>query len=146
MSSCHVRVAGPTGGGRLIARPPPGRADRGSATVLGLGAILLLLSLLLGFLVVGAAVRASLLARGAADSAALAGSVELLEGADTATACGAAADLAAANGADVVACGPDGGADAQVMARLRVEVAVPVPGLGGVRAHATARAGAVPVP
>lgn len=120
-----------------------GPAERGSATVLGLGAILLLLTLLIGFLVVGAAVRTSLLARGAADSAALAGSAVLLDGADTGTACSTAADLAAANGADLVDCAPDGDSDGETLARLRVEVAVRVPGLPGLRAHATARAGAV---
>nr|WP_256838547.1 Rv3654c family TadE-like protein [Ornithinimicrobium sp. HY1745] len=118
--------------------------ERGSATVLGLGAILLMLAVLIGFLVLGAAVRGSLQARAAADAAALAGAGVLLEGGDEATACGAAGDLAAANGADLLRCEPAAGTTETVTARLQVEVALTVTGLPGLRAHAVAHAGAVP--
>lgn len=123
-----------------------GSPERGSATVLGLGAVLLVLSVLVGFLLVGAAVCGSLAARAAADAAALAGAAVLVEGGEMAAACSAAADLARVNGAQLDGCDATGGSDAQVRARLRVVVTVPLPGLRGVQAQATAHAGAVPAP
>lgn len=115
--------------------------ERGSATVLAVGAILLLVSVLVAFLLVGAAVQGSLRARAAVDAAALAGAGVLLEGGSTDAACAAAADLAHANGARVLTC------DRQVRdfgPALRVEVVVAVPALRGAEAHAVAHAGLVP--
>ncbi len=118
--------------------------DRGSATVLGLGMILVLLVLLAGFLLLGAAVHSSLRARGAADAAALAGAGALLEGQGRDAACALAADLAQRNGARLVTCRAEPGTDGRVRASVRVEVALAVPGLGGTEARGVARAGAVP--
>lgn len=115
--------------------------ERGSATVLAVGAVLLLVSVLVAFLLVAAAVQGSLRARAAADAAALAGAGALLEGSSMDVACAAAADLAAANGARVLSC------DARQVATsgpaLRVEVVVAVPALRGAEAHAVANAGLV---
>ena len=121
----------------------PGR-ERGSATVLGLGAILLMLAVLMGFLVLGSAVRASLQARAAADAAALAGAGVLLEGGDVASACAVAGDLSAANGAELLHCVAEDASTATVTARLRVEVMLGVPGVPSLQARAEAHAGAVP--
>lgn len=118
--------------------------DRGSATVLGLGAILLMLAVLMGFLVLGSAVRASLQARAAADAAALAGAGVLLEGGDEASACDVAGELSAANGAELLHCEGNDGGTATVTARLRVEVTLAVPGVPRWQARAVAHAGAVP--
>lgn len=128
----------------LSARARERGCERGSATVLGLGAILLMLAVLVGFLLVGAAVRGSLQARAAADAAALAGAGVLLEGGDEATACAAAGDLAVANGADLLRCEGDAASTETVTAHLQVEVALTMPGLPGLQAHAVAEAGAVP--
>lgn len=107
-----------------------------------MGAILLLVSVLVAFLLVGAAAQGSLRARAAADAGALAGAGVLLEGGSMDAACAAAADLAAANGARVLSC------DARQVASsgpaLRLEVVVPVPVLRGAEAHAVAHAGLVP--
>lgn len=116
--------------------------DRGSGTVLGVGAILLLLSLLAAFLLLAAAVQGSLRARAAADAAALAGAAVLLEGGDVRAACGEATELAAANGARLTECTRVTGGHG-VAAAVRVEVQVPVPALDGAVATAVARAGAV---
>ena len=121
----------------------PGR-ERGSATVLGLGALLLLVTLLVALLALGAALHASLRARAAADAAALAGAAVLLEGGDLDAACEAAHSLARANRGEVGACAPSAGGET-VTGVLRVEVLVPVPVLDGTHARAVARAGAVPV-
>lgn len=123
--------------------PRARRSDRGSATILGLGAILLLLSVLAALLVLGAAVQGSLRARGAADGAVLAGAGVLLQGGDAEAACAAAETLAAANGGYLVRCEPQPGGPSTT-AVLRVEVEVEVPALRGAKARAVARAGAVP--
>lgn len=119
------------------------QAERGSATVLGLGVILLLLSVLSALLLLGAAVQGSLRARAAADGAVLAGASVLLRGGDAGAACAAAGTLAAANGARLISCDPEQ-AGPSTTAVLRVEVAVEVPVLRGASARAVARAGAVP--
>lgn len=111
--------------------------------MLGVGASLLLLSVLVAVLLLGAALHASLRARAAADAAALAGAAVLLEGGDVVTACSTATDLAAANGAQLTECARSGGSQT-LTAALRVEVEVPVPVLDGATARAVARAGAVP--
>lgn len=84
------------------------RAERGSATVLtgaALGAVVVVLS---GVLVLAGVVRDVHRARGAADLAALAAAVPLVDGAGVD--CAAAASVATANGAAVTACvaEPDG--------------------------------------
>lgn len=127
--------------GRAAPREQP---ERGSATVLGIGAILLILSVLVGFLVLGAAVHGSLRARAAADAAALAGAAVLLEGGPEVRACATAGELAAANGGTLLSCEQQGGDTATTAARLRVKVEVAIPGLRQLEAQAVAHAGAVP--
>lgn len=117
--------------------------ERGSATVLGLGVILLLLSLLATFLMLAASLQASLQARAAADSAALAGAAVILEGGDLSAACTAAGELAQANGARLEQCAAQADGE-NTTAVLTVSVGRPVAVLDGLVAHATARAGAVP--
>ena len=116
--------------------------ERGSATVLAVGAILLLVSVLVAFLLVGAAVQGSLRARAAADAAALAGAGVLLEGGSMDAACAAVVDLAGANGAQVLTCDSRHATDSGPA--LRVEVVVAVQALRGAEAHAVAHAGLVP--
>jgi secretion/DNA translocation related TadE-like protein len=117
--------------------------ERGSATILTLTAVLLLLSLLTAFLLVAAALHGSQRARAAADAAALAGAGILLEGGTPTSACAAAAELARANGAKLLRC-EEQYRGASHATSLRVEVAVQVPALRGAHAHAVAHAGAVP--
>lgn len=125
-----------------LARRAQAHPERGSATVLAVGAILLMVSVLVAFLLVGAAAQGSLRARAAADAAALAGAGVLLEGGSMGAACGAAVDLASANGARLLTC--DAAQVASSGPALRVAVAVAVPALRGAEAHAVALAGLVP--
>lgn len=81
------------------------REERGAATVLVLAFLGLLLFVGAALGVVGALVRAHRAAQSAADLAALAGAAALARGEDP---CAAAASVAAANGAVVTACMPDG--------------------------------------
>ncbi len=106
--------------------------------------ILLLVSVLTGFLLVGAVVHGSLRARAAADTAALAGAGALLDGRAQGEACAVAAELADANGAHLDRCELLPGTAEQVTAHLRVEVVLRVDVLGGLDARAVAHAGAVP--
>lgn len=77
------------------------RGDRGAATVLTVAVLGLLLFVGAALAVVGAMVAAHRQAQAAADLAALAGARTLADGGD---ACGAAATVAAANGADLTGC------------------------------------------
>jgi len=81
------------------------REERGAATVLVLTFLGLLLFVGAALGVVGALVRAHRAAQSAADLAALAGATALARGEDP---CAAAASVAAANGAALAACAPDG--------------------------------------
>lgn len=115
--------------------------ERGSATVVSLGAMAMLVLVLWGALTVVSTVRDVHRARAAADLAALAGAAPLLTGAPPD--CAAAASVAAGNGARLTRCAglPD--------ATLEVSTAVPLgwrvrwAGLPGA-ATARARAGVVP--
>lgn len=108
------------------------RDQRGSATVLALPllGVLLLVSLLLA--VLGGLVVAQRRVQAAADLAALAGASSLQRGGDG---CSVAASLARRNGVELEAC-------SQRLSEVRVRVAVDVGGPGGrswtVRAHARA--------
>ncbi|MXG89229.1 Rv3654c family TadE-like protein [Nocardioides flavescens] len=97
----------------------PDRAERGSATLAASGVLGLLLVLGAALGVVGAMVHAHRVAQSAADLAALAGAhAGGVAGADP---CGAATDVAAANGARLVSCvAAPSGAGTDV--RVRVEV------------------------
>lgn len=129
--------------GALVTRHLRQQRERGSATVLGVGAVLLLFTLLVAFLHIGAAHLGSLAARTAADHAALAGVGVLRAGGDHAAACAEAARVATANRARLVSCDPRP-QTVEVRSSLGVEVAVPVPVLGGQEARARAAAGLVP--
>jgi len=114
-------------------------AERGSATIWVLGCCALVL--LLGYL--GVARTQAVLARhradGAADLAALAAAGQIGLGVDV---CGAASELAAANGAAVRSCivrlAPDGRSGT---VRVRVAVTVRLPIAGARTVVASARAG-----
>jgi len=86
-----------------------GVRDRGSATVLVLGAVGVLLAMTVGALWVVIAVVAAHRAQAAADLAALAVAAALVRGEPTATACGEGVALAARNGGRLMSCqaGPD---------------------------------------
>lgn len=87
-------------------KPPVRRRERGSATVLAVAAIAVVLSLATAALVVTATVRDVHAARGAADLAALAAAGPLAVGAEPD--CGAARRVAAANSAVLSTCASDG--------------------------------------
>jgi secretion/DNA translocation related TadE-like protein len=110
--------------------------DRGSAVVWLAGFTALLVLATAAALLPGSAVLARHRAATAADLAALAGAVRVLDG--VAVACAAAADIAARNGGSLVRCAVSGD-------DVEVEVTRPVVlgGLGSWTAWAKARAGPV---
>lgn len=113
-----------------------GERDRGSATVMVLAVVAVMLSMTLGALSVVSAVVASHRARAAADLAALAAAAAFVRGEPSGLACGRGADVAARNGVRLAACRgrPD----------LSVELVVQVDaGMAGV-GTATARSRAGP--
>ncbi|BCL15268.1 Rv3654c family TadE-like protein [Micromonospora sagamiensis] len=114
----------------------PRAGDRGGASVLVLAVGLVFLLVGLFGAATGAARTARQQARVAADFAALAGAGISLRGEETA--CRRAAELALANGAQLVGCALDG-LDLQVTVEVTV---APLPGLHR-KAAATSRAGPV---
>ncbi|MCH7229522.1 flp pilus-assembly TadE/G-like family protein [Glycomyces sp. L485] len=78
------------------------RGERGSATVLSVGVVAALVLFATAFAAVGQASAARHRAQGAADAAALAGAARVLLG--DGAACDAAAELVAANGAELEGC------------------------------------------
>lgn len=114
-------------------RPRVAQGELGSATVLAVGLIAVLLIAMAGGLVVARAVAASARAAAAADQAALAGA-HLLQSSSVSAACATAAGWAVRNGAVLTDCSAEG-------TTLGVAVRVPsgLPGFGPARA--TARAG-----
>lgn len=131
-------------GPRRAVVPPPGwrrgprwpEPERGSGTVLALGAVGALVAVLAAVLLLGGVVAARHRAESAADLAALAGAVALQRGGDP---CGEAARLGAANGA-TVRCAVDG-------SDVVVEAGAPTPAAArALAARAVARARAGPQP
>jgi secretion/DNA translocation related TadE-like protein len=118
----------------------PGGAERGSATVLTVGALLALVLVLGGVLVVAGTVRDVHRARAAADLSALAAVWAVARGGGVD--CGAGASVARANAALLTGCAEQG--DGSVVVSVVVERRWPVPWsrLPGV-ATARARAGVV---
>ncbi|WP_228255367.1 Rv3654c family TadE-like protein [Ornithinimicrobium avium] len=112
-----------------------GSTDRGSGTVLAIGLIGVLTTLLVAGLLVAAVALAGQRARSAADLAALAVAGRALEGTGTATACAAGGSVAGLHGAVLVSCTVV--PDAAGLPRARVEVRRDVPGTSW---SATARA------
>lgn len=100
--------------------------DRGSGTVLAVGLVGVLATLLVAGLLVAAVALAGQRARTAADLAALAVAGRALEGAGTATACAAGGRVAGMHEAVLVSCAV--GPDAAGLTRARVEVRREVPG------------------
>lgn len=126
------------------------RSDEGSATILVVAGLGVLVMLLLSSLVVAAAVTASHRARSAADLGALAGAYAVQGGLGTATACARAAVMVARNGAQLLSCDvDDAGA---VLVAVAAPVTGPVrfvrslgwPGTGAPMAKARSRAGPSP--
>ena len=109
--------------------------ERGSATVLAVGAVATVVLVLTGVLVVAGAVRDVHRARAAADLAALAAAGPAARGSDVD--CGVGASVAAANGAALTNCvrAPDGSAVVTVVVGRRWP-----PGWGGLPAVVAARA------
>lgn len=112
--------------------------DRGSGTVVAVGLIGLVASLLVVAVLLAAAVLAVHRARGAADLAAIGAARTVLLGGDQGRACREAAALVEANNADMESCSVRGD-------DVSVEASVPLPAalrtLGHSRAHARAKAG-----
>ncbi len=94
----------------VVMSPAPLRhtRDRGSGTVLGLGTMGVLLSLLLGLGLLGGAVIARQQAQNAADLGAVAGAQTLKTGGDAQAACARATELVEANGGHVDDCSVTG--------------------------------------
>lgn len=115
-----------------------GERERGSATVLVVMAIGVVLLCLAGALTLLSAVQASHRARAAADLAALAGA-QVLVGAETGEPCDIAVGVAESNGGSLIECAVAG-------SNITVTVATPAgwPGHGAARARA--RAGPDPEP
>lgn len=115
----------------MSVRQPAG-GERGSATVLvvmGIGVVLLCLT---GALALLSAVQASHRARAAADLAALAGA-RMLMGGEVGSPCDVAAEVAARNGGSLMECSVSGD-DVTVSVAIRARW----PGLGPARAKARA--------
>lgn len=129
---------------RLRGIPCGGRREQGSATVLGLAAVLVLTVVLVALLGIGAAAAASATARTAADLAALAAAGEVAMGSGGTRACAVAAEVGALNGARVDSC--QVGSGALGAPEVVVVAKVPVSVLGGAEAGARSRAGVVVEP
>ncbi len=111
-----------------------GRRDRGSGTLLVVGAVGVVLALVVGALGVVAAVVASHRAQSAADLAALAAAGALVRGEPPAAACALAGRIAGRGGAGVVSCRT--GDDLSVEVLVRVVAAVPQVGAAVARSRA----------
>jgi len=111
--------------------------ERGSATLVAVAMMAVLMSITLGGTVVGSAVIARHRAQAAADLAALAAAGRIASGPQSA--CGFAGSVAAANGAKVSGCTVE-----ELDVVVTVEVAVSLGSLGIAPAAAAARAGPVP--
>ncbi|WP_157693121.1 Rv3654c family TadE-like protein [Pedococcus dokdonensis] len=116
--------------------------DCGSASVLAVAAVGLLLVVLVGGLALASAVVATHRARAAADLAALAAAQAVQQGLDPAASCHAGATVAARNGTRPAGCvvAPDG----SVSYRVTTGASLVFPGTGGGSTTATARAGPSP--
>lgn len=112
------------------------RRDRGSATLLAVAMVALILAVCGGAVVVGTAVIARHRAQSAADLAALAAAGRLTAGQETA--CGWAASLADSMHASVVGCGVE---DLDVIVTVDVSVSLSRWGIGTARAAARAGPG-----
>lgn len=119
----------------MIGRLGTSGHERGSGTVLAVGLVAVLASLLIAGLVVAAVAVTGQRARTAADLAALAVAGRTLEGVDPARACAAARPVLDHHGAALASCVVGRTPDGLPRAELRVRMAVP-----GTPWTATARA------
>lgn len=115
------------------------RDDRGSSTVLALGVIAVMLSLMVAGLAVLSAVHAAHVARSSADLAALAGAIEYQERSTRGAACAEARRIARGHGARLVSCGVAG--RGVVTVTTSVPIAHRLVGVGPTHAEGRARAG-----
>ena len=118
------------------------RADAGSATVLALGVIAVLLMVTLAGLAVLSAVQAVHAARSVADLAALAGAAHYQEQLDPGPACEESRRIASRHGARLIGCEIGGGGDATVTTSVTIRHRLA--GVGPDRAEGRARAGPSP--
>lgn len=116
--------------------------ERGSATVLGVAAVGLVLVVLVGGLALVSAVVATHRARAAADLAALAAAQAVQQGEDPVAACRAGLRIATHNGATPTGCVV--AADGSVTYRATVRPSLALPGTDSGSTTATARAGPSP--
>ena len=121
--------------------PPDPSRDRGSATVLAVGLIAVLLTVTVAALAVLGAMRSLHAARAAADLAALAGAGHLQEHGDPAAACRESERIAARQQATVTACEVGAGEVVTVTTSVGIPLRPP-----GVPESAQGRARAGPVP
>ena len=121
---------------------PGARADQGGGTVLAGAATGIVVVVLAGGLALVSAVDAAHRARAGADLAALAGATAVQAGASAQQVCLRSAAVAAANAAQQGGCVV--GADGAVTVETTAPVGLALPGLGRLRARATARAGPAP--
>ncbi|XVX20882.1 Rv3654c family TadE-like protein [Actinomycetota bacterium] len=115
-----------------------GARERGSGTVLVVGAIGAVLVLVIGAMSVVSTVRATHTARAGADLGALAAAATWQSGGSSAQACAAAGTVATRNRTAMTSCGVDGTGVAMV--RVRAAISAPLPGLPRT-ADGAARAG-----
>jgi secretion/DNA translocation related TadE-like protein len=120
----------------------PRRSDRGSATVLVVAAVALVVVVLVGGLALGSAVVATHRARAAADLAALAAAQAVQQGMAPTAACASAASVTSRNGARPAGCTVGG--DGSVTCRATVVPSLVLPGSPQRTTTATARAGPSP--
>lgn len=113
--------------------------DRGSSTVLALGLIAVMLSLMIGGLAVLSAVRAAHVARSSADLAALAGATEYQETRVRGAACAEARRIARRHGSRQVSCSVTSGG--VVTVTTSVPITHRLAGVGPDHAEGRARAG-----
>jgi secretion/DNA translocation related TadE-like protein len=121
-------------------RVPGRRRDGGSATVVVLAAVSVLLAMTTGALSVVSAVVAAHRAQSAADLAALATAAAFVAGEPSSAACGRGATVAARNGGRLAVC--RAGTDLSV--EVVVEVRAGMPRVGTATARARAGPGGVP--
>ncbi|HVQ52021.1 MAG TPA: Rv3654c family TadE-like protein [Mycobacterium sp.] len=119
---------------RRSRRPSLVHAERGSASLVAVAMMMVLLTITIGGVYVGSAVIARHRAQAAADLAAIAAAMHLAAG--TGAACSQAAALASAMSAAVIRCEVE---DLDVV--ITVETRVSLGRIGGGVARATARAG-----
>lgn len=123
-----------------------GDTERGSGTVLGLAAMGVVITVMAGLLMLGAAVLARQQAQSAADLGAVAGAQELKAGLPADAACARAASFVEGNGASMDKCSVSAAVNSAVGPAITVRVSKGVAvGPSSWVARVSAHAGLVPV-